>query len=243
MTLTKHAPVISYALQADDILATARRADDASPSDQVMVLLERGTFSLEQKSVWNAAGFRGTCSHSFVVTASVTPEAIVPVPYASIASETMVPVSHLVWSSLWLGMATDAVRRARRFVRDDARRQSAGGNAMGSARLSALVAQLHAMRAGVREAVRTYAANMDNRDSLNTMAHAILINNLKLSSSEALVEIVQQAMRVAGIAGYRIDSPVSLARALRDAFGAVVMINNDRILAANAVLLLASKED
>jgi acyl-CoA dehydrogenase len=84
---------------------------------------------------------------------------------------------------------------------------------------------------------------MDDRDALGSLSFAIRINNVKLSASEALVDIAQQAMRVGGIYAYRLDTPVSLGRALRDAFGAVVMINNDRILAGNAVLLLASRED
>ena len=75
------------------------------------------------------------------------------------------------------------------------------------------------------------------------MAYAIRINNLKLAASESLVDIVQHAMRVTGIAGYRLDTAVSLGRALRDSFGAIVMISNDRILAANATLLMASRED
>jgi acyl-CoA dehydrogenase len=240
--LTKQAPVVSYGLEADDILATARRSGDASPNDQVMVLLERGRFALEQTSVWQSLGFRGTCSHGFVVRATVPHEAVFPVPYSAISSETMVPVSHLVWGSLWLGMATDAVRRARRFVREDARRQS-GNLSAGNARLSTLVASLHAMRATVHEAVSMYATRMDDRDALGSLSFAIRINNVKLSASEALVDIAQQAMRVGGIYAYRLDTPVSLGRALRDAFGAVVMINNDRILAGNAVLLLASRED
>lgn len=242
--LTKHAPVISYGNEADDILATARRAPDASPGDQVMVLLERGTFTLDQQSTWNALGFRGTSSHSFMLRACVEPSAVMATPFATIAAETMVPVSHLVWASAWLGLATDSVRRARSFVRDEARRQAASGKtAAGSVRLSELVSKLHAMRSTVREAVRVYGATMDSRDVLGSMTYAIAINNLKISASDALVDIVQEAMRVTGIAGYRNDSPVSLARALRDALGAVVMINNDRILAANATLLLASRED
>jgi acyl-CoA dehydrogenase len=238
--LRKQAPVISYGLEADDLLVTARRTDDASGSDQVLVLLRRDECTLEQSSTWNSLGFRGTCSHGFTLQATFAPDAILPVPFAVIASETMVPVSHLVWSSVWLGIATDAVRRARRFVREDARRQPSGG---GSMRLADLVSRLHAMRGVVHEAVAEYAARMDDPDALGAMSYAIRINNLKLSASESLVDIVQHAMRVAGIAGYRLDTPVSIGRALRDAFGAVVMINNDRILAANATLLLASRED
>lgn len=240
LELTKQAPVISYGLEADDLLVTARRAEDAGASDQVLVLLRRDECTLTQTSVWQSLGFRGTCSHGFTLSARFSPDAILPVPFGVIASETMVPVSHLVWASVWLGIATDAVRRARRAVREDARRQGASS---GSARLAALVSRLHGMRGLVHDAVRDYADRMDHPDALGTMAYAIRINNLKLEASEALVDIAQLAMRVTGIAGYRLDTPVSMGRALRDAFGALVMISNDRILAANATLLMASRED
>jgi acyl-CoA dehydrogenase len=238
--LTKHAPVISYGLEADEFLVTARRTEEALPGDQVLILLGRDQCALEQTSTWSSLGFRGTCSHGFTIEARFDEHDVLPAPFATIASESMVPVSHLVWSSVWLGIATDAVRRARRFARDDARRQP---GAAGNARLAELVAKLHAMRAVVHEAMREYLARMEDRDALSSMAHAIRVNNLKISSSEALVEIVQLAMRATGIAGYRLDTPVSLGRAMRDAFGAVVMISNDRILAANATMLMASRED
>ena len=36
--------------------------------------------------------------------------------FAAIAAQTMVPVSHILWSHIWLGIATDAFDRARTFV-------------------------------------------------------------------------------------------------------------------------------
>ena len=48
---------------------------------------------------------------------------ILPVPFADISAQTMLPVSHLLWSALWLGIATDAVARARAFVRAEARKK------------------------------------------------------------------------------------------------------------------------
>jgi acyl-CoA dehydrogenase len=239
-TLTKQAPVISYGLEADDILATARRAEDSPPGDQQLVLLRRSECVLAQTSRWEALGMRGTCSHGFTLEARFPLEAVVPEAFARIATDTMVPVSHLLWASVWLGVATDAVRRARTFARDDARRTA---RTSGNPRLAHLVARLHAFRAVVHDEVREFKARMDDPDTLGTMGYAIRVNNLKVNASEALVEIVQGAMLVAGIAGYRTDTPVTLGRNLRDALGAVVMINNDRIVAANASMLLASRED
>jgi acyl-CoA dehydrogenase len=56
-------------------------------------------------------------------------------------------------------------------------------------------------------------------------------------------EIVARALGVCGISGYRCDSPYSLGRHLRDAHSAALMISNDRVLAANAAMLLVHKDD
>ncbi len=48
---------------------------------------------------------------------------IIPTPYADVSAQTMLPTSHLVWSALWLGIATEALARARAFVRADAKRK------------------------------------------------------------------------------------------------------------------------
>ena len=49
-------------------------------------------------------------------------------------------------------------------------------------------------------------------------------------------------MLICGISGYRNDSKFSLARHLRDAYGAALMVNNDRILKLNATMLMIHKE-
>jgi acyl-CoA dehydrogenase len=45
------------------------------------------------------------------------------------------------------------------------------------------------------------------------------------------------------MAGYKEDSPYSLGRNLRDAQGAAIMINNDRINSNTAQMLLVHKDD
>ena len=76
-------------------------------------------------------------------------------------------------------------------------------------------------------------------DAFRSFGFSIRVNNLKLSSSQLVVDIVGRAMLICGIAGYRNDSKFSLGRHLRDAYGAALMVNNDRILGHNATMLLA----
>ena len=65
---------------------------------------------------------RGTCSPGSIVRAEFGAEQVMEEPFARVAAESMVPISHVLWSSLWLGIAEDAFERARAFVRAAARR-------------------------------------------------------------------------------------------------------------------------
>ncbi len=99
------------------------------------------------------------------------------------------------------------------------------------------------MRAVVNDSVRDFETIMHDSDALSAMNFAIRMNNLKLNCSTSVVDIVGQAMLICGMSGYRNDSKSSLGRLLRDAYGAALMINNDRIYGANAAMLLVTKDD
>src|SRR5580704_7925264 len=59
--LVRDASVISYGVQADAVVTTARRAPGADASDQVLVVFEKMNYALEKTSDWDTLGMRGTC--------------------------------------------------------------------------------------------------------------------------------------------------------------------------------------
>lgn len=240
--LEKNAPVISYAEDADAILVTARRSPDAAASDQVITLIRKGDCTLEMTTGWDTLGMRGTCSLGYRLRADAPIEQLVPQPYAELSSQTMLPFSHIVWTSLWLGIATDAVNRARTFIRAEARKKP-GVTPPGALRLAEVVSVLQTMRTNIGFSARDYEELMDNPEALTGIGFAIRMNNLKIASSQLVVEVVGQALLICGISGYRVDSKYSLTRHLRDAYGAALMINNDRIYGANASMLLVHKDE
>jgi acyl-CoA dehydrogenase len=240
--LEKMAPVISYGEYADGILATARREPTSPPNDQVLVLCRPPGLTLEPISGWDTLGFRGTCSLGYRLVAQGGSELILEDPYAEISSRTMLPVSHILWSSVWLGLATSAVGKARHFVRTEARRKP-GVTPPSALRLAELVAELQRMEEVVRGAARYYDEQCHDAEGLQRMGFAIAMNSLKVSSSTLVVDIVNRAMTICGMAGYREDSPYSLGRTLRDAHGAAVMVNNDRINSNTAQMLLVYKDE
>ena len=177
--LRKQAGVISYGQHADAVLATARRSPDSPPSDQVLMLCRSPGLSLEPTTSGATLGFRGTCSLGFELMAEEEPEAVLQTPFAEISARTMLPVSHVLWSSVWLGLADAAVERARGFVQNEARRKP-GVTPPQAVRLAELVAVHHQMRSFVQGAARHFDEVRDDDAALEGMALAISMNSLKV---------------------------------------------------------------
>jgi acyl-CoA dehydrogenase len=242
-TFEKQAPTVSYGAYADDLLTTLRRTPDAEPGDQVLVLCRKNQIELEQTGTWDPLGMRGTCSPGYVVRAEFVPEQILPTPFPRVSVESMVPTSHIFWSHLWLGIATDAFDRARAFVRAAAK-QKPGHQPPAAVRLSHLMSELSLLRAEVDSALGEFvgASDEDNREQLSTMAAALRFNNLKIAASEQAPRVCQGAMGVCGIVGFKNDTPFSVGRHLRDTMSASLMVANERIHQTNASLLLIAKD-
>jgi acyl-CoA dehydrogenase len=239
-SLEKQAPVISYGAHADAVLVTARRSPDSAPGDQVLVACAPPDLSLEQVSEWRTLGLRGTCSPGFVVRASGPVEMVLDDPFADIAAATMLPYSHILWSHVWLGIASAAVGRAGALVRRKARQDPAAPppSAMRLAELGVVHQQLETLVQGM---LARFDEGAGGRRA-ESLGDAVSLNALKVGAADLLVDVVTRSLRICGMDGYRDGTPYSLGRHLRDAHGAALMVGNDRILGDNAQLLLVTKE-
>jgi acyl-CoA dehydrogenase len=240
-SLLKQAPVISYGEYADAVLATARRSPDSPPNDQVLVLCRPPGLVLEPTSGWDTTGFRGTCSLGFLLRAEATTADILPIAYSDISSRTMLPVSHVLWAHVWLGIADAAVARARSFVRAEARKK-VGVTPPAAVHLAELMSVHLQLESLCRQMAQRFDAIGPGSDEAESMGFAVAMNSLKVAASTLVVDIVGRAVRICGMAAYREDSPFSMGRLLRDAHGAALMVNNDRILANSAQMLLVGRD-
>ncbi|KTR53284.1 hypothetical protein NS359_03800 [Curtobacterium oceanosedimentum] len=237
--LHKEAPVISYATEADAVFVTARRDAGAAPSDQRLVVCLPEDTTLTQTSTWDTLGLRGTCSHGWVLDAETHEDRVLRDDYATISARTVLPVSHVLWASVWTGIAAAAADRARSAVRKQAR-AAVGTTPPGALRLAELLVELQTLADAVRHAAERFDRAAEDPSVLESPASALAANALKVAASERVVDIVTAAMRVVGIAGYAASGPLSTARHLRDAHGAAVMVSNDRLLHNDAALALMS---
>jgi len=240
----KQAPTVSYGAHCDDLLTTVRRSEDAQPGDQVMVLSRGSETELEPAGTWDTIGMRGTCSPGFVVRAQFAPQQVLGFPFATVLSESLVPLSHVLWSFVWLGIATDAFERGRSFVRESARRRP-GEPVPAGTRLSRVMSELTMFGAEAESALRDFLlwSEEPGRERLQTMSSVLRFNNLKLAASEQAPRICAEVLEVIGIAGYKNDSPFGVGRHLRDALSARLMVANERIHSTDAgLLMIAAKE-
>jgi acyl-CoA dehydrogenase len=234
-SLDKRATTVSYGRQAGAYLVTARRTPDAPADDQVAVLVSRDQTEVEVTGGWNPMGMRATDSPAMRLHATFSAHQILPQPFADVATASMIPLSHLLWSAVWTGLATEAFERARRLLRSRHRDGAAGNPHL--ARAHELLCGLEAtLAAAARDYEPCYAAGRQP-----TMHQLVRFNALKVAASETSLRVAEEALTVCGMAGYREDGEYSVARILRDLYSARLMVGNDRLRAANATQLLAMR--
>lgn len=239
ISLVRDASVISYGAHADGLVTTAKRAEAADASDQVLAVFLKQDYELELTGGWDTLGMRGTCSTGFKLKAQGLADQVLAVPYARIHVQTMTPAAHILWSSVWAGIAAAAVTKAELFVRK-AMRGTVGQLPPGAAHVGHAKSKLRLLSALLTDAVDRYeAARLDDEKS-GSLDYQSAMALTKVEASELAVQIVMSCYRTCGLAGYRNDGDVSIGRHLRDILSSPIMINNDRITANISSAMLMS---
>jgi acyl-CoA dehydrogenase len=238
-TLQKDALAISYGEYADAIMSTTRSSPDAAETDQIYVVVRRGSFTLEPLSEWDTLGLRGTCSRGFRIVAEVEPGLVFATPFGTMANEGLGQARQIMLSAVWVGLAEAAAAKAHDYVRAAARR-TVGVVPPGALRVAEIAGELQAARSLLITSAIRFASFVEGSE-MSTANFSITLRDLKVSTSKLSVNVSRAALEVCGIMGYKQESPFSLLRIIRDAHGGLVMVSNDRYLHDNAQLLLATK--
>ena len=237
--LERDASVISYGAYADGVVTTARRSETSDSTDQVLAVFMKEDYDLNLTGGWDTLGMRGTCSTGFKLSARGVAEQLLPVAYDRIHSQTMTPAAHLLWGSVWSGIAAAAVQKAELFVRK-AMRGASGQTPPGAARLGEAKSKLRLLRSVLQVSLDRYEKGHGDQRAWGSLDYQTALAMTKVDASELAVETVMACYRTCGLAGYRNDGDVSIGRHLRDILSSPIMINNDRIAAGMAGAMLMS---
>jgi acyl-CoA dehydrogenase len=236
LSLRKQGAVISYGIFADGLLATARRSADAAESDQVLVALLKEDCRFKVVADWDALGMRGTRTETYDLEATLSQGQVLTGGFGFAYRQTMHPVAHLLWCSVWAGIAAEALDRARRHVRAASRLSDV--RPMALSRLSGAARHVQMMRGALTSAIDVLETSYNEPDAMEAIQTRFAL--LKVTISELALAAVLEVTRLVGFEGYRNNSPVSFGRLLRDICSAPLMINNDRIIESSAGGLVLS---
>lgn len=238
-SITKKSPCLSYVSQSDDILLTCRVNEEAAYSDQRLVLLKSDQMKKSIIREWDAMGMRGTCSHACEVSGQATQAQIIIEPFSIIATQCMIPDAHIIWSNIWLGISLDAFSKAKKVARKNALKNES--QLTGAARtLNDMHNKILALEAQINTLSNYYlmCKQQGDQKALRKTSFALAVNALKLNASNISKDVCLQALEVCGIAGYKNDDELSVARNIRDVLSATVMVSNERLIEVNAARLL-----
>ncbi|HWD96128.1 MAG TPA: acyl-CoA dehydrogenase family protein [Acidimicrobiales bacterium] len=235
----KQALAASYGADADLILSTARRAPDATETDQVLTLLRTSNLTLEPTTGWDTLGLRGTCSSGMHITGHVTADDIFPVPFAEIANGGGGQLRHVLMTSVWTGLAEAAMEEAHEAVRVAARK-TIGTTPQSAVRLAEIMVEVQSARSMLAEALRQIEDAIE-AGTIDDIGLVMSLRNVKVVSSTAAINAATAALQICGINGFRRGKDHRLERIVRDACGALIMVSNDRYLQENAQMMPVRK--
>lgn len=225
-TLVIDGTTIPYGAYADGLLLPA--GEDgfvAAPKEQ---------YKLERRESWDALGMRGLCSDEFRVVVTGEPGQILPT--ARDGAGNLHAIVQLLHSAVWVGIAASALERAQAYLRG----QGEAPHALlpGAARLAEANALLQMMRAHLGSALEQASSGPGGLPPRGP-AFVDEMQVLRTGVSRSALALVNHAMMVCGMDGYRNDTDVSVARHLRDLYAAPLGLGSAR----NAAIALASASD
>src|SRR5260370_22531637 len=117
---------------------------------------------------------RGTHSEGCTLRARAAAEQIMPEPYERIHAQTMVPFAHLLWGSVWAGIAAAAAGKAQAFIRH-AVRGSNGQMPPGAPHFTQAVSSLRTLRCVLSASLRSYEGILSDDNAISSLQFQALI--------------------------------------------------------------------
>ena len=215
--LVKETSNTSYVPDAVAFLVTAM--DDGPRPVQRMVLVRADATVAQVRHQNRLLGMTGIDNASYAFTFRYPPAAVFAEPFATIASATMTPATHLLWAGVWSGLAARALDTARAYAKAEV--PPAAQPAV-QARLSGLRNQHYLINALIRD-------NLPDARPPNPFEAAARINRLKIMASDAARDVVLACLEVTGLRGYAQTGPYSLTDAVADVLSGPIMVSNARL--------------
>jgi acyl-CoA dehydrogenase len=238
--IDRFAPVVTGGAYADGFLITMQAPGADSTQQVSLVYADRDQVDATVAGDWNPMGMRATHSVPMKLVADVPADQVVggQGAFRDVALRTLAPLAHLGWAACWLGAADGALARTVRLLRAEHDRRDLGSELL-LRRLSRVRQRLDTVHALLQHASDVFA---DDATDVSTAPVQLLLNAVKITASEQCLAAVNELVELIGLRhGYLRDSELALERVLRDLRSASLNYSNDRLHAADGMLVLMDK--
>lgn len=246
VTFRRDAPIVTGANHADAFLITLRSGADASEQDVALLFAERTDLTLTTTSTWDAVGMRATESVGVSIEGTVSPRNIIGSgkAFATLVTDSIIPMAHLGWSACWLGAARKRFSELIAWLREPGR--STGPDLRSELvreRLARIRIDLEGANALLMTIVKQVETVRADGYPASDAAYRIQLNALKIMASETAFRTVDAMVGLAGMKlGYCRPSSIPLERTWRDLRSAALNISNDRLLSETGGLVLMDRD-
>jgi acyl-CoA dehydrogenase len=239
LRVRRECPTVSFGAEARFYLVTMLAAEDRPPHDVRLVLVRReDEGAIEVLGGWDALGVHGTRTVPMRFDVAIDPARAIGGVYRDVALRTMIPSGQLGCSAAWYGAARGALRRWVRWAR--------GGRGLASDRVLGRLARLRLALDLVGASIERVADRLDRLgaegaplSAYEAPAHLIELNGMKVAASEEAARTLDALIELSGMReGYMTGGELGLERVYRDVRSATLMFGNERLLAANARLMV-----
>jgi acyl-CoA dehydrogenase len=249
LLLERDAPVVTAGMEADAYLVTMRTAAERQANDVSLAFVPREEAESEFRSGWDTLGMRGTASVGIRLRALLTEDQLINGPggFPAVAVATLVPVGHLAWCGVWLGVAQGALEHVIGLLRDPKVRGRREWSDLAAHDLARVRLRLDTAAAFLGSCLTEYqdldAREQDGPGRFSDVAFQLHINGLKVLVSEAAFGAADDLVTIAGLRyGYTRSPSTPLERVFRDLRAAALMYSNNRLLVANGQLALLDRD-
>ena len=233
LTLKKDCPIISYYDLTGAFLITANRLNDKGQKRQVLFVAEAVQIDCKSGPEMALTGLKGVVNKSYQIDCSFDEAAIFADDFPKCQRLTMTPTVNLLWSSVWSGIAWQALDKAKEYLAKQAPKETDVAPVM-RYQLSRLVDKHYVMNAIIRDAIAEYESDAAATDVTKGMGQSARNARLKVLCSELVNEITQGALSIIGIGGYALDGHYAMSEIVRDALSAPLQVSNYRLGIRNA---------
>lgn len=232
---SRFAPIVSGGRFADSYLVTMKQKKEHNVK---LIYIDRSQVTIKVVEDWKGMGMKRTDSLAMELKGTIPKSQIINSEenFSKLSLQTIIPIAHIGWSSCWLGATKGVFEKVKAVIRKENKKFNTNSDLFLD-KLARIKIKIDIVESLLLNVLKKYEQGENNF----SYEFNILLNNLKVVSSEELFVAVNELIELVGMKlGYQ-ENVLEIERVFRDLRSASLMYSNSRLNKASGKLILLSK--